>query len=96
MIKKRIAFLETSPDKSQPSAGDGSSNTDSPTPTGRRIAAILKPKTDSSLPMESLSDFHKEEVSVWETANGSTTATDMLTVKLSVGNYLEKLFSLKT
>lgn len=45
---KKVPFLLTSPEKSQQEPGNGSSNTDSPTPTGKTIAAILQPKKDST------------------------------------------------
>lgn len=52
----RKPFLETSQEKSQPEVGSGCCNTGCPTPTGNRIAAILKAPVASSSPTESQSN----------------------------------------
>lgn len=96
MNKRKVCFLVTSPDKSQPSAGDGSLPTDSHTPTGKRIAAILRKTTASSSPTVSLSDSHKDGLSLWVIANGGTTEIDTATVKSSVQKWLDLLRSSKT
>lgn len=45
-------YLLTSPEKFQQERGNGSSNTDSPTPTGKNVSAILKKKEDSTYSWE--------------------------------------------
>lgn len=47
-VNRKVAFLETSPEKFQQWRGDGCSSTACPTPTGNRTAAILQPPKDSS------------------------------------------------
>ena len=80
--KRKLPYLETSPEKFQQMLGNGSCNTDSPTPTGNRIAAILLPKKDSlSLtgvpskpPSDDTSESSKEQK---PPENGSSTETSL-------------------
>jgi hypothetical protein len=52
MMAQKVCSLLTSPEKSQQEPGNGSSNTDSPTPTGNNTAVILQPRNGLSLPWE--------------------------------------------
>ena len=95
MKKRKECFLLTSPENVPQKDGNGSYNTDSPTPTGNRIPAILQKRTDLSSPLVTLSDFHKGGLSLWETVNGSSTGMGIGMSKPLVSHYLTKLFSLK-
>lgn len=66
MITRKLCYLVTSQEKSQPNAGNGSSNTDSPTPIGKPIAAILRKPTDSSLPLEIPLSSPSDGRSLWD------------------------------
>lgn len=67
---RRVPYLETSPEMFREWAGDGSSNTGCPSPTGSRTPAILQPKTGSSLPTETQSKRQWGEYSDQEYEEG--------------------------
>ena len=80
--KRKLPYLETSPEKFQQMLGNGSCNTDSPTPTGSRIAAILLPKNVSSSPTEAQSKPPSDDTSESSKEqklheNGSSTETSL-------------------
>jgi hypothetical protein len=50
--KRKVPYLETSPEQFQQQDGNGFYNMDSHSPTGKNIAAILRPLPDSLSPTE--------------------------------------------
>ena len=85
-MSQKVCYLLTSPEKSQQKPGNGSYNTDSHTPTGKNIPAILKPSTDSysrSVPRWPFpsEDFWENQTDAPESGTSGGTATD--TQKLS-------------
>ena len=66
MTMKKQCFLTTSQEKFQQKDGNGSSNTDSPTPTGKNTPAILLRTTDlyslSGSQLNSLSEDHLKKI----------------------------------
>lgn len=57
----KVPFLETSHETFQHPDGSGSYNTGCPTPTGNRLPALVRPKSDSLSPTESQSNSQLED-----------------------------------
>ena len=95
--KTKPSSLTTTPQKFQQERGAGSSNTDSPGAIGKNIAAILKPKADSSsrsvIPSTSQSAaiYHptKEQIMFPFPVNG--TSTETATPEATYSDLMKKL-----